>query len=350
VSGRKITVNNGFQTSDFAAGSRVSFSIGGVLNPVSTSTTSSFTFTTFDSSDFQINVRSSGITVTMTSVTDLERVTLGMGSTTNGATNTYTFEITASSPLVDGDRIYIKVPTSITPPTTPTCVGITLLATSLTCNTLNREIFITVSAASGTTIDASNEFSFSISNFINPSSTKESLAFTFEAQDSTGSLINTYTSTLTVTATTDTAATITTASVSNENKLASQSTTMNLNFTTIHQIPLNGIIILTYPSQVAPFDASVAAVTCSLNIATGPVCTHYSANRTIEISNILTTTFLAAGTEIEITLNEMKNPSLATATNSFRIATYQVDGSNFIIDQITSGLTISVTCDFPCRV
>lgn len=285
----------------------------------------------------------------MTSVSDLERVLLTLGSTTNGAINRYTFAIRASSPLVDGDRIYIKVPDSITPPTTPTCAGITILATTLTCNTLNKEIYVTISAASGTKIDASTEFSFSISNFTNPSSTKPSSALTFQAQNSAGSLINDYTSALTVTVTTDTAATITTASVSNENKLASQSTTMYLNFTTIHQIPVNGIIIITYPSTVSPFVSSVTAITCSLNIATSPLCTHHVSNRTIVISNILTTTLLAAGTKIEITLNEMKNPSTATATASFQIATYEVSGSNYIIDRVTTGLTISVTCDYPCR-
>lgn len=173
---------------------------------------------------------------------------------------------------------------------------------------------------------------------------------TFQAQDSSGSLINAYTSLLDVTITTDTAATIATASVSNENKDASKSTTMYLNFRTVHQIPISGTIVITYPSQVSPFDASVSVVTCSLNIATSPTCTHNQAQRTITITNIVTTTALVAGSAVEITLNEMKNPSTATATDSFIISTYEVSGSdNYIIDTVSTGLTLTVNCNYPCK-
>jgi len=49
ISGSKITVSNGFRTSNVAASTQISFSIGGIRNPVSTSTSSSFSFTTLDS-------------------------------------------------------------------------------------------------------------------------------------------------------------------------------------------------------------------------------------------------------------------------------------------------------------
>lgn len=344
---RKITVTNGFQTGNFAAGGQVSFSMNGILNPVSTSTTSSFVFQTFDSNNYQINVRSSGITVTMTSVGDLERASLTLGSTINGATTTYTFTFRASSPLVDGDKMYIKVPDSITPPVSPTCTGITKLAATLTCNTLNKEIYVTLSFTGGTKIDPSIEFAFSIAGFKNPSSTKPTNALTFQAQDSTGALINTYTSALVVRVTTDTAATITTASVNNENKLASQRTTIKMTLTTIHEVPLNGVIIIKYPSEIQPFDNSVATVTCSLNIASSPTCTHVVANRQIVISNIIATTPLAAGTSVEITLNEMKNPATATPTSTFTVGTYET--TDYVIDQVSTGLTIKVDCNYPCR-
>lgn len=350
ISGSKITVSNGFQTSNLAAGTQVSFSMGNIRSPVSTQTTSSFTYTTFDSSNYQIDTRSSGITVTMTSVNDLQSASVSLGSSVNGATTAYTFTIVASSPLINGDKIYIRVPSTITPSSSPTCTGVTALASSLTCNTLNREILVTLAFSSGSTLTAGSTLSFSIANFQNPSSTLPSDALTFQAQDSTGALINAYTSATAVRVTTTTPATITTASVSNENQLASQSTTMNVHFTTVHILPLNGIIIITYPTEVSPFDSTVTTVTCSLNIATSPTCTHNAAGRTITISNIITTTALAAGTAVEVTLNEMKNPSTATATSTFTIATYEVSGgSNYIIDQVTSGLTITVDCNYPCR-
>ncbi|CAI2378427.1 unnamed protein product [Moneuplotes crassus] len=349
VSDRKITVSNGFTSGSLAAGTAVSFSINGILNPVSLSTTSSFTFTTFDSSNYQIDVRISGITVTMTSVGELQKAEISIPSPINGATNAYSFTFRASSPLKDGDRMYIKVPNTVTPPSSPTCTGTTLLASSLTCNTLNKEIFITISAASGSTIDAGQDFGFSISGFVNPTSTRPTDSLTFEAQDSTGSSINRYTVSP-VTVTTTTAASITTASISNENKFASQSVTINLNFTTIHEIPQNGKIIVTYPSEVSTFSASATTLTCSLNIAASPTCTHISSSRAIEISNILTSTFLASNTQVRMTINEMKNPSAATASSSFKIATYEVAlGNNYIIDQISTGLTIAANCNYPCK-
>lgn len=350
ISGSKIKVSNGFQTGNLAAGTQVSFSMGNIRSPVSTQTSSSFTYTTFDSSNYQIDTRSSGITVTMTSVNDLQSAAVTLGSSVNGATTAYTFTMVASSPLINGDKIYIRVPSTISPSVSPTCTGVTALASSLTCNTLNREILVTLAFSSGSTLTAGSTFSFSIANFVNPSSTKPSDALTFQAQDTTGALINAYTSATPVKITTTTSATITTASVSNENQLASQSTTINLKFTTIHELPLNGIIIITYPTEISPFDNTVTTLTCSLNIATSPTCTHNAASRTITISNIITTTALAASTAVEVTVNEMKNPSTATATGTFTIATYEVSsGTNYIIDQVTSGLTITVDCNYPCK-
>lgn len=125
-------MTNGFTTGSVPAGTEIVFSIGGILNPVSTTTSSSFTYTTYDSSMYQIDVRNSGITVTMTSVGDFVAVGVTLASYVNGASNVYTFTMTASSPLSDGNYIYIKVPDTITPPVSPTCKGTLRLASSLT--------------------------------------------------------------------------------------------------------------------------------------------------------------------------------------------------------------------------
>jgi len=285
----------------------------------------------------------------MQSTGEFNRVTLATGSTVNSASNTYTFTFNASSPLQDGNRIYIKVPDAITPPTSPTCRGITALATSLSCNTLNKEIYVTLSFSSGSKLDPNSNFSFSISTFKNPSSTKPTDGLIFEAQDSTGALINSYTSALAVTVITNTPTTITTASITNDNKNALQKATFNITFTTVNQIPINGTITITYPSEVEPYDNTVSILTCSLNIATAPTCTHDSTNRLITITNIVTTTSLVANTNIQITLNEMKNPELASGTSSFIIQTYEVSsGNNYLIDRVNTGLTLTVNCDYPC--
>lgn len=61
------------------------------------------------------------------------------------------------------------------------------------------------------------------------------------------------------------------------------------------------------------------------------------------------TTVLVSGTAIEITLNEMKNPDNASGSSSFTIKTFEVDsGTDYIIDSVTTGLTLIVNCNYPC--
>ena len=343
ISSSTITVSNGFPSANFTAGNTLSFSMTGVTNPVSTATSSSFTYTTLDSSNFQIDTRSSGITVTMLTTNEFSSITLASNSTTNSETATYTFNFIASSPLVDGDQIFMQIPSSITPPTTTTCSGVTELSSSLACTILNTQIYITLSFGTSTSLDPNSAFSLSVSNFTNPSSTKPSDGFTFEAQDSNNFTINTYTSAVTVTFNTDTPSTITTASVANDNQDASQNATFTLTFTTVNEIPVNGSIIITYPSEVSLADSSVTAVTCSVNVATSPNCTHDSVNRQITITNVVTASSLVTGTNVTIELNEMKNQENATATGSFSIETFEVDSSvNYAIDRVNSGLTLTV--------
>lgn len=126
---------------------------------------------------------------------------------------------------------------------------------------MNKKIYVTLSFGTSTTLDSGTDFSFNITSFTNPSSTKETDEIVFEAQDSSGSLINDYVSALDVTLQTNTASTITVASISNDNKDASQSSTFVIKFTTVNKIPVNGIIIVQYPVEVEPFDSTVATVT-----------------------------------------------------------------------------------------
>ena len=193
VSSSTITVSSGFSTGNVAGGTSISFSIAGILNPVSTATTSSFSITTYDSTGNQIDTKTSGITVVMTSVNQFTSVGLTLGSYVNGATNTYTFTFVASSPISDGNYILITVPSSVTPPTSPTWTGTQKLSSSLTWTTSNKDIYVTLSFSSGSKVDPGTQFAFTISNFVNPKSTLPSDAFAISALDSAKYNINIYT-------------------------------------------------------------------------------------------------------------------------------------------------------------
>ena len=67
--GNVLKVTNGFTSGSVAGGTAISFSIGSIVNPVSMATTSSFSFITYDSGNYQIDSKSSGITTTMTTMT-----------------------------------------------------------------------------------------------------------------------------------------------------------------------------------------------------------------------------------------------------------------------------------------
>ena len=99
-----------------------------------------------------------------------------------------------------------------------------------------------------------------------------------------------------------------------------------------------------------PYDSTVTSISWSVSIAVSPTCSHNSATRTITISNIVPTTKIVAGTAVQITLANMKNPSTSTSSSSFTVSTYEVNsGNNYILDTVTTGLTLKSNCNYPCK-
>jgi hypothetical protein len=113
-----LTINSGFQTAALALGSTVAFSVGNIRNPVSLEQTSSFTIKTLTDDDFNIDQVTSGVTLTMTSVNDINTIEITPESLVNGATTTIEFNIVASSPLQNGDLLLITYPTQVSAPST----------------------------------------------------------------------------------------------------------------------------------------------------------------------------------------------------------------------------------------
>ena len=167
-----IQVNNGFELSAFAAGGTISFDIQGIRNPVSLEPSSSFTMVTQTSTSYSIERLNSGITVTMTSTTSLQQVTISSTSLVNGASNNPTFAVNSPSDLSNGQKLTIVFPSQVALSSTVTCVGVTNLASSLTCSKSSQTVEVTLSFTTGSTLSAGNTFSLSIQSITNPSSTK----------------------------------------------------------------------------------------------------------------------------------------------------------------------------------
>ena len=74
--------------------------LGGLRNPRTTSTTSSFQITSYDDQDYKIEFISTGLTVEMTSYQDLTSFTVTQSNGINGANSNYLFAIKAAIPII----------------------------------------------------------------------------------------------------------------------------------------------------------------------------------------------------------------------------------------------------------
>lgn len=111
-----VTVTGGFSSGSLAANSVVSFSIGSVTNPVSLQPSSTFSISTQTSANDYIDVVTSGVTVTMTSVNEITSASLSPASLINGAVTNIEFSIVASSPLQNNYKLLVTYPTEVTAP------------------------------------------------------------------------------------------------------------------------------------------------------------------------------------------------------------------------------------------
>lgn len=115
----ELRLFNGFTTGDFLSGNLI-FSIDGITNPRSLEVSDSFEIKFYDSNGDSQYSKTSGVTVTMTQESDFESISLAIGSEVNGAINDYTFSITLSNLLKNGDIIMLTVPSLVTVNSSPT--------------------------------------------------------------------------------------------------------------------------------------------------------------------------------------------------------------------------------------
>ena len=184
-----IQINEGFSTSSFSAGGTIQFDISGVRNPVSLQQSSSFSAITQTSGSYAIDQLTTGITVTMTSTSELQLVSLSSTSLINGASNNLSFNISSPSDLVDGDKVRVIFPSQVTLPTTVSWVGITNLAASLTCSKTSQTIDITLEFSASTILAAGNVFRLRIDSITNPTSTRPTDNLSVSMRNTNGEFI-----------------------------------------------------------------------------------------------------------------------------------------------------------------
>ena len=111
------------------------------------------------------------------------------------------------------------------------------------------------------------------------------------------------------------------------------------------ELEVDSIAEIIVPSQLSIDNDSFG---CRVN--TRPTedtvnCTYDETARKITIPEI-NTVYLQPGTHIEIDLYGIINSLYAAATDSLEVSLFTQD--NYIVNIVTTGLSIEANCDFPC--
>ena len=181
-----IQVNNGFQTASFTAGGTISFDIDGIFNPISLKPSSTFTVVTKTSASYLIDQLLTGITVTMTSVNQLQSISLSSTSLINGNSNSLSMSISSPTVLSAGFKLVVVFPSQITLPSSVTWVGTQFLSSTLTCTKSSQTITIILSFTSGSTLSSGATFIVRFDTITNPTSTQPTDNFSISITDSSG--------------------------------------------------------------------------------------------------------------------------------------------------------------------
>lgn len=341
-----IQVNNGFESAAFAAGGTISFDVQGVRNPISTEPSGSFTFLTRTSASYSIEQITSGVTVTMTSTTALQLVSISSTSLINGASNNLTFTVNSPSDLVNGNKLSIVFPTQITLPTTVVCVGVTNLAASLTCSKSSQTVDVTLTFSPSTTLAAGTSFSLTIQSITNPTSTQPTDNFGVSIKNTNGYLINNYSTDLKLSTTT--AAAFTSASLTQGTLDASAIGDVTFNLQLAHAVPSGGMLVAYYPSEVSVDSSTLAAELVSPTAIASLTLQLTSSERKIQITNMFPSGG-TAGTTYQFKIKNIKNTATAATTTSFEFTTFVSSLGLYRINNVKTGLTMTANCNYPCK-
>ena len=323
VSATQIKVTNLFTVAGTGV---VRVKIPGIRNPRSMGTSSSFTISTTDSSGTLIDIASSGFTVTMTSVSNLQSATVQNTNSgkINGAFDPYQVFITPQTPTTDGDKVVLQFPTTMTFPTSSaslSCTGGSNVGTiSCTMNSATKTITATISAFTGGSVASGTQFDFTINTLGNPISLAPTYMQTVTLTNSAGETLNAYPSATSILIQNTQAAALTGQTLSQSTNVASTSATYTFKFTPTNAIPQHAKIEMIYPSAVTV----PTTITCTglTGAATGSLdCTtsHNTAARTLTILNGFNST-TSVTTEVSFQIVGIVNPT-TTTTSSFSLST-----------------------------
>jgi hypothetical protein len=319
-----------------------------VVNPPSTTTTTTFAFQTQNAAGTIIDSQSSNIFVTST-VGSISSSTLTPASLVVGANTTLTVLLRVSNIVLANGKIKMTFPkwNSQAPVSSDILpmiyTGFTVTAiTNLVQTNLVADFtsdVLTISGAIPANIAAGSTISFSVTNFRNPITTLTFSGFTIRTTDSSDGTIDSGSATMRVTTS---AAVYDTTFASKDTTIVQENAVFRLQFKV--PVPLNTgcIMDITFPSDFIISGADLTTVqgfglfggsrtlTGSLNVG----------NNTYTISDGCDG-YVAQDLVGILDFNSIENPFSVLPTGSVQI--FVKDSSQFPVAQITTGITYTAT-------
>ena len=342
-----ITVTLG--TSPLNAG-LFQLNIASVVNPPSTTQTSSFEFVTQNSSGNTLDTQTTSITLIATAG-NLTSVSLTTSSDVVGANNTLTVSIVIAHAVVAGGKIKLTLPKwNGNAPVSDvlsfirtgyTVTAITNVQSNLTTSfsTGISSDILTISNATLSEIAAGSTISFSVNNFYNPISTATYSGFSAETSDSSDGSIDSGSATLRVMTP---AAVYSTTFQANDTTTVQELAVFKVQF--FVPVPLDSgcVIDVTYPSDFTISRNNLRSVqgvglfgesrTLTGSLNTG--------NNTYTITDGCNS-YVAQDQPGILDFSTIQNPFTVKTTGS--LAIYVKDSNQFDIAQITTGVTYTAT-------
>ena len=186
----------------------------------------------------------------MTSVSSLQNVEVFADNTekVNGADDVYQVIVTANTPIIDGDMLYLQFPDEIGFPATNadlSCEGLDGITVSCSIQP-DQVILASFDSLGGNDIGSGDQVSFNIDSLTNPISLRQTGMVDIQLQDSDGFQVNSYPDAVDISTQNTDVAYITDASLVQGSSGPLEETSYTFTFVPTNPIPQNAIIQVNY--------------------------------------------------------------------------------------------------------
>lgn len=267
---------------------------------------------------------------------------VGVSPQTINSVSTLNLRATLSTIVPSGGRIVITIPSTMSVSTATTLSCVFAEPTNVlvsTCQYTGNIITVTL----GTTALPASFFQLNILYVVNPPSTTTTTTFTFQTQNSAGTLLDSQSSNIFLTAT---AGTLGSSTLTPASQVVGANTTLTVSFVISNKVLASGKIKMTFPkwnsqatvsSEVLSMLNTGYTVTAITNLVQTNLVASFASD-ILTISGAIPTQ-IAAGSTISFSVTNFRNPITTSTFSGFIIAT--TDSSDGTIGSGTATMRIT---------